>query len=66
VHPHPIEFPVGLEDGCARSNPQTPFPRVPVGFVLGGACLPKKGEKIRAENEVGVSLKQELFGAGEN
>jgi hypothetical protein len=37
-----------------------------VGFVLGAACLPKKGEKIRAENEVGVSLKQELFGAGEN
>jgi hypothetical protein len=37
-----------------------------VGFVLGGACLLKKGEKIRDENEIGVSLKQELFGAGEN
>jgi len=28
--------------------------------------LAEKGGKIRDENEVGVSLKQELFGAGEN
>jgi hypothetical protein len=37
-----------------------------VGFVHGGAWVLKKEEKIRAENEVGVSLKQEFFGAGEN
>jgi hypothetical protein len=37
-----------------------------VGFVPGVAWLLKKEEKIRAENEVGVSLKQELFGAGIN
>jgi hypothetical protein len=37
-----------------------------VGFVLGVAYSQKKEQKIRGKNEVGVSLKQELFGAKEN
>jgi hypothetical protein len=37
-----------------------------VGFVLEGPGLPRKGEKIRVENEVGVSFTLELFGASRN
>jgi hypothetical protein len=37
-----------------------------VGFVLEVPGLPIKGEKIRVENEVGVSFTWELFGASRN
>jgi hypothetical protein len=56
AHPHPIGFPVGLGDGCEGSNLQIPSPKAPVGFVLEVPGLPIKGEKIRVENEVGVSF----------
>jgi hypothetical protein len=57
VHPHPIEFPVGLVGGFSRLNPRIPSPREPVESVPVAAEFQKKGEKIKVENEVGLSLK---------
>jgi hypothetical protein len=43
--------------GFSRLNPRIPFPKEPEESVPEAAVFQRKGQKIRAENEVGLSLK---------
>jgi hypothetical protein len=43
--------------GFSRLNLRIPSPREPGGSVPVAAVFQKKGEKIKVENEVGLSLK---------
>jgi hypothetical protein len=52
--------------GFSRLNLRIPSPGEPVESVHVATEFQKKGEKIKVENEVGLSLKCEEFGAAQN